>query len=396
MENGEKITDSLQLYGTLLAALCQYIPRANFGDVRRLMVLAWAVVGLCLTETVNFNRWGEVVSGQTRYASSHQRRFQGWLHNPQVKPNKYYGPLLKAVLSEWPVAQPLYLALDVSDLNNGYILIRLALLYRGRAIPVTWRVMQHDSTTVSYQDYKILLDQALVLLPTTRAVVLLADRGFVHAKLVKFCRKNHWGYRLRAKSNTVVRLSDRTVANFGQLCPPQGHAHFYQEVHILGEKIGPVHIALANPTDGDDPWYIISDDPTGVTTLTEYALRFDVEEGFLDDKSGGFQVESSHLDDPQAIARLFLVLAVTTLHFTCVGVAVVKQNTRRWVDTHWDRGMSYLKIGWRWLRQQFRKNWPVLPPFELDPKPDPEPAIASRRKAAEPKRQWVVTCFGTS
>ena len=25
------------------------------------MVLAWAVVGLCLTKTVNFNQWGEVV-----------------------------------------------------------------------------------------------------------------------------------------------------------------------------------------------------------------------------------------------------------------------------------------------------------------------------------------------
>ncbi|MEW6206662.1 MAG: transposase [Pseudomonadota bacterium] len=396
MEIGEKITDSLQLYGTLLAAFCKYIPRANFGDVRRLMVLAWAVVGLCLTETVNFNRWGEVVSGHACYASSHQRRFQGWLYNPRVKPVKYYVPLLKAALSEWPLAQPLYVALDVSDLKNGCILIRLGLVYRGRAIPVTWRVMRHDSTTVSYQDYKSLLQQALLVLPHGRPVVLLADRGFVHAKLVKFCRKNRWRYRLRAKANTVVRLPDRSVANFGKLCPPKGHAHFYQAVHILGEAIGPVHIALANPAEDDDPWYIISDDPTGVTTLAEYALRFDIEEGFLDDKSGGFQVESSQLDDPQAIARLFLVLAVAALHFTSVGVAVVKQNTRRWVDTHWDRGMSYLKIGWRWLRQQFRKNWLVLPPFALDPKPDPEPAMASRRKVAEPKRQWVVSCFGTS
>lgn len=388
------MTDSLQLYGTLLTAFCQHIPRANYGDIRRLFVLAWAVVGLCLSETVNFNKWGEVVISQAQYASSNQRRFQRWLKNKQVKPLKFYYPLLKVALSEWSLDKTLYLALDVSDLKNGYILIRLALIYRGRSIPVSWRVMKHDSTSVSYKDYKIVLKQALLILPKGRKVVLLADRGFVHAELVRFCRKNKWGYRIRAKSSTKIRLPDRSVHNFAKLCPPKGHAHFYQDVYIMGQNIGPVYIALANPEGEDDPWYIISNEPTSVTTLDEYALRFDIEESFLDDKSGGFQVESTKLDDPKAIARLFLVLAVATLHFTSVGVAVVNRKARRWVDTHWDRGMSYLKIGWYWLRQQFRKKWPVLPPFGLDPKPDPEPAIASRRSAAQPKRQWVASCFG--
>jgi len=390
------MTDSLQLYSTLLTAFCHHIPRANYGDIRRLFVLAWAVVGLCLSETVNFNKWSEVVISPAQYASSNQHRFQRWLKNKQVKPLKYYYPLLKVALSEWSLAKTLYLALDVSDLKNGYILIRLALIYRGRAIPVSWRVMKHDSTSVSYKDYKIVLKQALLILPKGRRVVLLADRGFIHAELVKFCRHHQWGYRLRAKSNTKIRLPDRRVANFAKLCPLKGQAHFYQQVHILGENIGPVHLALANPEDEEEPWYIISDEPTSLTTLDEYALRFDIEESFLDDKSGGFQVESTKLADPKAMARLFLVLAVTTLHFTSVGVAVVKCKTRRWVDTHWDRGMSYLKIGWYWLRQQFRKNWPLLPPFGLDPNPDPEPAMASRPKAAAPKRQWVVSCFGIS
>ena len=73
------MTDSLQLYGTLLTAFCEYIPRHIFGDVRRVMVLAWTVVGMCLTKTVNFNQWGEVVISQAQYASSYQRRFQRWL-----------------------------------------------------------------------------------------------------------------------------------------------------------------------------------------------------------------------------------------------------------------------------------------------------------------------------
>lgn len=48
---------------------------------------------------------------------------------------------------------------------------------------------------------------------------------------------------------------------------------------------------------------------------------------------------------------------------------------------------------WQWLRRQCRRRWPVLPPFGLDPGPDPEPACASPQQAAQPKRQWIVTGF---
>lgn len=388
--------DSMQLFGDLMTAFCRIIPRAIFGDVRRLAVLAWAVVGVCLTNTVSVNKWGEVVISEATLANSHQRRFLRWLHNKHIRPLKFYFPLVKAALADWSLEQVVYLALDTTDLHNGYILIRLAIIYRGRAIPLVWRVLRRKSVEVGYKDYKGLLQIAARLLPPGQRIVLLADRGFVHAELVKFARAHRWGFRLRAKSSTVVRLNGHQLAHMSRLCPPRGHVHFYSNVSVLGEQINGVHLALANPEAGDEePWFIVSSDPTDISTLDEYALRFGIEENFLDDKSGGFQVESGELDDPQAIARLFLVLAVATLLFTSIGVAVVKIKARRWVDTHWDRGLSYLQIGWRWLRQRFRRGWPALPPFRLDPASDPEPAIASRRHAGHPQRHWIVTYAGS-
>jgi hypothetical protein len=391
--------DSLQMYRTLMTALATHIPRAVFGDVRRLATLAWAVIGLCSTQTANFNQWGEVVISRAQYASSHQRRFQRWLHNAHVDPVAFYQFLFRAALATWDLGTRVYVALDTSVLPGGYVLIRTALIYRGRAIPIAWQVLKHASASVGYADYRLVLEQTQAALPAGLVVVLLADRGFLHRQLVQFAQQAQWHYRLRAKASTVVRLPEGTVASMSQLCPPVGAAHFYHGVQILGEQIGPVHLALATPAPEQpdqalDPWYVVSDEPTGVATLDEYGLRFDIEENFLDDKSNGFDVEASQLDEAQAISRLFLVLAVATLHCTSVGVGVVKAKLRRWVDTHWDRGMSYLKIGWSWLRQQYRRGWPTFAPFAMDPAPDPEPAIASRRQAAKPKRQWVVSCFG--
>lgn len=288
--------------------------------------------------------------------------------------------------------------LDTSVLFYGYILIRTSLVYRGRALPIAWRVFKHNSASVNYDDYEIVLEQTRDALPPEMVIVLLADRGFLHRKLVLFARQAGWHYRLRAKASTMVHLRDRRVASMGQLRPPKGAAHFYHNVHVLDDDIGLAYLALATPVPAKgkkvDPWYVISDEPTDVTTLDEYGLRFDIEENFLDDKSNGFQVEASKLDDASAISRLFLILAVATLHCTSVGVGVVKAKLRRWVDTHWDRGMSYLKIGWKWLRQQYRQGWTTFLPFAIDPASDPEPDVASRRKAAQPKRQWVVSCFG--
>lgn len=388
--------DSMQLFGTLMTAFCREIPRGTFGDVRRLAVLAWAVVGLCLGKTVCIDAWGESIIDRAQYASSRQRRFRRWLHNPWVRPMKFYYPLLLAALRDWPLDKKLYLAMDTSDLHNGCILIRLSLIYRGRAVPIAWRVIRHNSASVSYRDYKGLLHLASLILPSEYRVILLTDRGFVHAELIKFARDHHWGYRLRAKSNTQVHLCDGRVVSMAEICPPKGHAHFYWDVQVLGEGIDSVHIALANPKSAkEEPWYILSDEKTSVAALDEYALRFDIEEEFLDNKSNGFQVESSKLDNLQAIDRLFLIIAVATLHFTCVGAEVVKHKCRRWVDSHWDRGKSYFKIGWGWLRQQYRRQWPVLSPFRLAPEPDPEPAIASRQQAAtRPLRCWVVASFG--
>jgi hypothetical protein len=386
------MTDSRQMLGTLMQAFLLHLPRSAWGDIRRLVTLAWAVVGLCVSKKASPASWGEAVESQARQAASRTRRFQRWMDNVHVHVQAVYAPLVRAALADWKPNGCVYVALDVSVLKGSpFVLVRVSLIYRGRAIPLAWRVLQHASATVGYTGYEPVLDQARACLPPSLDVVLLADRGFVHEELFKWLRLHHWHYRIRLTGDTLIHWPDRRVAPVGTLLPPKGAAHFYHGVHLLGVAFGPCHLALAQLDEpNQDPWFLVSDEFTDLTTFDEYGLRFDLEENFLDDKSNGFQVEATRLNTPAALERLFLVLAVATLHFTSVGVGVVRRKLRRWVDTHWDRGMSYLKIGWSWLRQQFRRDWYTLPAFWLDPAPDPEPAMASRRQAARPRPKWVA------
>lgn len=93
-------------------------------------------------------------------------------------------------------------------------------------------------------------------------------------------------------------------------------------------------------------------------------------------KSGAFELEDSRLRSAAALERLYLVAAVALLFATTQGMAVQLAGLRQQVDPHWRRGISYLKIGLRWLQGVLHKGRTLLPDVPLLPH-DPQPCFAS-------------------
>ncbi len=67
---------------------------------------------------------------------------------------------------------------------------------------------------------------------------------------------------------------------------------------------------------------MLTDEPPSLQTLWQYALRFRVEELFLDSKSGVFEFEESRIRSGVALERLYLVAAIAILYATSEGMAV--------------------------------------------------------------------------
>jgi hypothetical protein len=360
----------------LVNALLPIIPRTTYQDLRRLNTLAWAITGLCLTNTVRLGAWAQVLPSGAQSATSRERRFSRWLHHPAIHPPQWYLPVVQAALLDWPAQTRLYVALDTTALTP-LVLMRASLVYCRRAIPLAWRAVRHKSTQVGFEAYLPVLNQVRAILPPSLVITLLADRGFVHEHLFRYLQKLQWHFRLRLPGDTLVHLEASSISAVKDLCPPAGEQRFYQQVSILGAAVGPVSLALACLLEQlDDPWFVVSDEPADAKTLDEYGLRFDIEENFRDEKSGGYQLQTSELATPQALERLLLIVAIATLHLTSIGVGVVQAGKHRWVDAHWSRGLSYLKIGWRWRQQQYQRGWQAFVPFWLDPALDPLPVLA--------------------
>ena len=74
-----------------------------------------------------------------------------------------------------------------------------------------------------------------------------------------------------------------------------------------------------------------------------------------------------------------------------VEVLEPKDGKRRQIDAHWKRGMSYLKLGWNWIRLAITQQWKIRVYQFLSCVPDPHPAIASRRQHEDAlKREFTV------
>jgi hypothetical protein len=212
------MTEAHQLYDDFLEALEPILPRTVYQDVRRVRMLAWAITGVCLTHSVRLGAWAQVLEGRAQYAASRVRRFSRWLHHPAISPSQWYTPVVQGALVDWPADQRLYVALDTTALTP-FVLIRASLLYRGRAIPLAWRAMRHKSTQVSFEAYHPVLDQVRAIMLAGQMITLLADRGFVHERLLHYLQKLQWHFRLRLPADTLVHLGAQSVAAIRDLCP---------------------------------------------------------------------------------------------------------------------------------------------------------------------------------
>lgn len=371
---------------TLFYNLMHFICGTGFRchDLRATTTFVWAVFGLIISECVSLSLWALFRPGEAK-AASKERQFSRWLHNDRIRPMLIYRPLVEEALQEW-AGVTIYLALDTSQLWGRFTIVCLSLVYRGRALPVGWVVCASGSATVSLARYQRMLAQVADCIPNNSKVILLADRGFMDLKLIRLMRQLGWHFRIRVKLSTFIHRATKGKRKVRSLMPPPGGARFFSHVWFTQQRYGPLHLALAHvqTKNGYEKWAIISDEAVDLHTFDEYGLRFNIEEGFLDFKSAGFQLESCQLEDSESLSRLLLILAAATLYLVSTGTAIVEMGKRYLVDSHWFRGLSYMQIGWRWVKRALVWGERLLSRLWLSSEPDPEPAMASWRKWLEP------------
>ena len=89
-------------------------------------------------------------------------------------------------------------------------------------------------------------------------------------------------------------------------------------------------------------------------------------------------MEESRIRNCKSLERLYLVVALALLFATAHGMTVQLNGLRQKVDPHWKRGLSYLKIGLRWLKGVLHKGRDLLSPLAFSYQ-NVQPCFASKK-----------------
>jgi len=365
------------LYRQLLTQLCQWIEPI---DQRHLGVFCENVAAILQAQSACLSHWLPYLSHRPCKARSQMERLNYFVYNPKITAETFYWPILRQFLKAWDGAAML-LTLDTSMLWDQFCLIEVCLVWGGRSIPLSQKVLEHGSATVAYDDYRPVLETLVALLPPGCSITLLADRGFEHGALIRWLQHHQWSWAIRAKSDLNIELSSGRAATVADLWPPKDEAYLWPHVTVLDDI--ECHLATANVSMASETWAVLTSEAPCLQTFELYGRRFGgIEPHFKDYKSAGFDITRSNLRDAQALSCLMMMLATATIIAISLAVGVIAQGRRRQIDWHSQRGLSFLQLGLRELQALCYQSL-TIPTLAVLPRCNPPPACASLKKNGE-------------
>jgi hypothetical protein len=207
----------------------------------------------------------------------------------------------------------------------------IGVAYNGIAFPIAWTTLDHGEGSGAGEHAEV-LGQFLRIVKPDQIRALVADREFTGSDFLEELKERKVPFVIRL---IVIRLkSDRRIGPpseewslparmFARTC---GLQHGLQQSSLLGGRqvVGgaestPVQIGLKRLEDGS--FLILAGrgvDPGSMFEL--YRQRWDILASFAALKSRGFDLETTHLTEPDRIRKLLDVLALTCSWTRIVGL----------------------------------------------------------------------------
>ena len=368
-----------KLYNTVGRAIMQQI----CPDSRNLSTFLTAVTCIIASKSVHLSAWISWIPGNTK-ADSRIRRFIRWLGNSSIDTHAWHASILSYAIKDW-TRMPIFLALDTSMLYDRFCCVQISMIYMNRAIPVTWCVLEHDSSSVKYVQYAHLFEKAVELLPKEIEIFFLADRGFVCKDLMRRLQQLKWTWRIRVKGNQKL-LRSGSIITPKMLPLSQGMAILFSRSLKFGKGLESISLSAGWAKGSREPWYVLSADVASTEVFMDYARRFGIEEGFRDEKSGGCDLEAGRIRDAQKLERLLLIISTAQIVAVSEGMSVALEGNREEVDPHHFRSLSYFQIGLRWIHRCLLHGLKLFGHCLLRPMGDPIP-VASTKKESSRRRK---------
>jgi len=382
------MSSSQTLYTQVFATLRTFHPNIH---LKRMANWVWVIVGLIQAQSVHLSEIANHIPGEAQ-AAGRIMKIRRWLSNKHITTRTLYEPIIQQVLTGW-AGREVTIMLDGCFVNGEALqMLRVSLSHCYRALPLAWKVVA-TAGLVELEVCETMLDHVATLLKRTRRVTFLADRGFRDRDWARKCRTLGWDYIIGIANNTYITFSDGRQIAVDQLGVMPGQRRYFPNVRLTREADWGCNIAItwtrATPKCPAELCVVMTNLHADGWVLRHYLKRMHIEESFRDEKSGGFNLDATHLTDPKRLDTLLLAIAVAVLWMYEIGEQVIRDERRAEIDPGYKRQLSVFQLGWRQLRRAL--SCTVLPAITLMLRPfRPEP-VYNRRLNPVPPEPAVIS-----
>lgn len=244
----------------------------------------------------------------------------------------------------------LLLSIDWTEWHHDLRMLVAAMVTGKRAVPVfaqaTHKLVKARSLNAYENTFLRVLADSLKRAKATATI--LCDRGFRRVSWIRLLQQLRLGFVVRLMDDVCVEIDGRK-APLRTLSLPRGKVVDLGVVRLRSDGAVQVRIIGYWAHKAVEPWWVATSD-TGAarTVLKLYDRRMTVEEQFRDIKGSRFGVKLkwTHFRNPQALARLTLMLAIAVLVWLTTGLAAARKDpSLRMVCRKKGARQSYLTIG---------------------------------------------------
>jgi hypothetical protein len=230
--------------------------------------------------------------------------------------------LLRVILDLW-TDDRLILGMDASYRRDAVVLLRLSVRYRGTALPIGWVLVPANTPGAWAPHWERLLAWAATVLDATRLVVVVTDQGLWSPQLWHAIRDHGWHPVMRVQDRATFTPTGQHRQRVRDLAggPGRGWIGTGTAFKDAAKRLDGTLATVWDP-QADAPWALLTDLPPSQLDPAWYALRMWDEEGFRSSKSMGWDWQRGQLQDPDAVAWQYLVVAVATLWTLAIGTRI--------------------------------------------------------------------------
>src|SRR5437867_10238782 len=196
------MSDNLRRYRAIRDALTQCYPGQPSGTVsRHLNTLAALMSGIVGSKSTQLPHIATKVPDGTK-PESRIKRFARWFDNDHILEEVYFLPYADVLLRHLAL-QTVVLVMDGSGVGRGCTALMLHVIYKGRALPLAWRVRQGPKGHCPEDLHIAVVALMRERIPAGARVVFLGDGECDGTALQATLNEADWAYVCRTALSTV-------------------------------------------------------------------------------------------------------------------------------------------------------------------------------------------------